>query len=999
MALMKLLFSLFKNIFLSSFLLIFFSSITPSFSKTGECSNDEDYMCFYNLAYEKSKSELIDTEYHLTDEEIKFATDNYTKFLSLIEENGYKLSNDILINTYIELARLNYSYTQSSDNENFENILSYIEKAISLGGSWNSWRYCDYAYEYVTWNYSEDLSEEESALLQSYINKSIDYCLSFIDQDQYLPFPKSEPLSLRWNKERKEPLLFLTYYNLLWLYDEILNAQESVKYALLAERQFINKKEVWFDYLENDYVPRLYNHLGWAYSSGYGLPKDYIKSNEYLEKAANLDDYNATSNLGDRYRMGEFVDQDFLMAKYWYEKTLEIYEEDPWTLFHLGEMYHFGWGVDENKNTAKTYFETLSSLYEKALTSPEDYYYWSFKRLEDAAEYAELYLEGWSNGSYKPINDYQVCEEAYNRFDQNSNLNHLVSSCAKLAENNPKAKFFMAQFYASGNEVQKDTTHAYNTTINLIEELKDDNGKYSEYVDTYHEKFNKYWTDYLHIFAFDLITNGDVSNIEPEIAYSIISQVLMDRNNNYAFDKINDPWYLTDFARLARLKIEGWGTTQDLIGAENLLNKLRHKIEFFQNNPDQYDTDLISDEDLRDYSLFVSEVEDRLAQIQSGFDVKSNILLAFPVEYVGKFKWYDGYTHSIKMSLDSPKQIGIDKYLLNGQVDFNWTTGQSSNYLIQGVLDEKTRLISFKEFDSGNLNTFDYNYGAGEYHGHFTEDFNAFSANFVTYDSYSHAHLEVFKKVSNDDSAINDYKKILGIGKQYAVLIGNNDYQNLEQLNTATADARSLADLLEKKYGFNVEDPMIDATRSEILTKLSDMGNILSENDSLLIFYAGHGRQEEITGRGYWSPIDANKQNYINDISNDDITNLLQKIDAKHILVIADTCYSGTLVLRGDNRIENINIKYLKDLSNKYSRKALTSGALQPVSDSGSNGHSAFASSLLRVLANNSEVLTANALHQSIRPEIMNNYKQTPLYNIVASAGDEGGEFLFIPIQ
>ncbi len=1006
MALMKLLFSLFKNIFLSSFLLIFFSSITPSFSDSGECSNDEDYMCFYNLAYEKTKAEMMNPEYFLTDEESKIVINNYKKFIALINEHNYKVPNDILINTYIELARQNYHLIGSDDYKNFEidyknfkEVFNYIVKAIDLGGTWNSWRYCIYVEEFVDRNISENLPEDKISLLQSYTDKALDNCLSFIDQDQYLPFYESKPLSMYWNEMLKEQLVFEVYYSMVWHYEEKQDALEAIKYALLAEKQIKNKKEIWFDDLENNLIPRLYNFLGWSYSSGYGVSKDYIKSNEYLEKAAELNDYNATSNLGDRYRLGEFVDQDFSMAKYYYEKTLEINDEDPWTLFHLGEMYHFGWGVDENKVTAKTYFEKISSIYESALNTPELYYSWALNRLKDAAEYADSYLEGWSNDKYTPINDNQVCDDAYLKFDQNYNLNHLVSSCAKLAENDPYAKFFMAQFYSSGNEVQKDPAHAFNLTIDLIEELKRENGLYRELVSTYPDKYNKYWTDYLNVFAFDLITNGFVSDANPEQAYTLISDILVDQNNNYDFDKINDPWYLLDFNKLARLKVEGWGTKQDLVGAENLLNKLRHKIEFFQNNPDQYDTDFILDDDLKEWSFIISMTEDRLAQIKSGFDIKSNILLAFPGDYVGNFKWYNGFNNSSKMSLDSPKQIGIDKYLLNGQIEIKDEIGRVNKYFIEGVLDENTRLISFKEFDTGDLTTLDDLYAAGEYHGHFNEDFNTFSANFITYDSGSHAHLEVFKKESDKNITANDYKKILGIGKQYAVLIGNNDYQNLTKLNTATADARSLADLLENKYGFKVEEPLINASRSEILTKLSDMSNILSENDSLLIFYAGHGRQEEITGRGYWSPIDANKQNYINDISNDDITNLLLKINAKHILVIADTCYSGTLVLRGDNRIENINIKYLKDLDKKYSRKALTSGALQPVSDSGSNGHSAFASSLLRVLSNNSEVLTANALHQSIRPDIMNNYKQTPLYNIVARAGDEGGEFLFIPIQ
>jgi len=322
----------------------------------------------------------------------------------------------------------------------------------------------------------------------------------------------------------------------------------------------------------------------------------------------------------------------------------------------------------------------------------------------------------------------------------------------------------------------------------------------------------------------------------------------------------------------------------------------------------------------------------------------------------------------------------------------------SEQYLLEGKLVQNNGMVIFDELDTGDRNTLGVNYISGKYFGKFNEDYSLFTGEWVLNNGIGHAHVEVFKNENLNTKV--DYKKRIGIGKQYALVIGNNEYENLAKLETATADARSLADVLQNKYGFLVESPLINATRNEILMKLSYLSNALNPEDSLLIFYAGHGRQDEDTGRGYWSPIDAYADNFINDISNDDITNTLKKINSKHILVIADSCYSGTLVLRGNSPVNKVNdISYLKELASKESRKALTSGALQPVSDTGENGHSAFASSLLEVLVENEKIISANELHQNIRPLIMSKYSQTPLYNIVGNAGDEGGEFLFVPIQ
>ena len=39
--------------------------------------------------------------------------------------------------------------------------------------------------------------------------------------------------------------------------------------------------------------------------------------------------------------------------------------------------------------------------------------------------------------------------------------------------------------------------------------------------------------------------------------------------------------------------------------------------------------------------------------------------------------------------------------------------------------------------------------------------------------------------------------------KYFALIIGNNDYQNLEKLDAAENDAKGIAKVLEKNYGFN----------------------------------------------------------------------------------------------------------------------------------------------------------------------------------------------------
>ncbi len=53
-------------------------------------------------------------------------------------------------------------------------------------------------------------------------------------------------------------------------------------------------------------------------------------------------------------------------------------------------------------------------------------------------------------------------------------------------------------------------------------------------------------------------------------------------------------------------------------------------------------------------------------------------------------------------------------------------------------------------------------------------------------------------------------------GTYHALVIGNNDYEHLTDLRMAVVDAAAVAEMLERRYGFDVET-LIDATRNDII--------------------------------------------------------------------------------------------------------------------------------------------------------------------------------------
>ena len=237
----------------------------------------------------------------------------------------------------------------------------------------------------------------------------------------------------------------------------------------------------------------------------------------------------------------------------------------------------------------------------------------------------------------------------------------------------------------------------------------------------------------------------------------------------------------------------------------------------------------------------------------------------------------------------------------------------------------------------------------------------------------------------------------IDFGQYYALVIGNDDHEFLPDLKTAQADARAVAEVLQDRYGFTVE-LLLNATRRDILQALGTLRRKLTENDNLLVYYAGHGVIDEATERGYWLPVDAEEDSDVNWISNARLTDALKATDAWHALVVADSCYSGTLVrgipapVKGGERG-----KLLERLALKKSRTVLSSGGLEPVMDSGGGGHLVFAKAFLNVLGGNDEVLEAQRVFSALRSKVVANADQTPQYSDIHKAGHDGGDFLFVP--
>lgn len=261
-------------------------------------------------------------------------------------------------------------------------------------------------------------------------------------------------------------------------------------------------------------------------------------------------------------------------------------------------------------------------------------------------------------------------------------------------------------------------------------------------------------------------------------------------------------------------------------------------------------------------------------------------------------------------------------------------------------------------------------------------------------DAYLSPLPRVAMQTAQKTPSAPDKSPAIDFGRFHALVIGIERYRYLPALETAHNDAKAVAELLKDKYDYNVK-LMLDPAREQIIEALDELRERLTEADNLLIYYAGHGWLDKEADQGFWLPVDARAERRSQWISNDTVRDLAKALKAKHMLVIADSCFSGTLT-RGITVPPRLDADYLKRIAGKRARQAMSSGGLEPVLDSVDGKHSPFARALVQILAENRSVMDGTTLFSDLRRPVSLSADQTPEFSDIRRAGHDGGDFLFV---
>ena len=234
------------------------------------------------------------------------------------------------------------------------------------------------------------------------------------------------------------------------------------------------------------------------------------------------------------------------------------------------------------------------------------------------------------------------------------------------------------------------------------------------------------------------------------------------------------------------------------------------------------------------------------------------------------------------------------------------------------------------------------------------------------------------------------------IQRKIAILIGIDEYRDarIPRLGNAVRDAQAVAESLETHLGYEtvvLENP----DRATIFKVLNQLAVEVGPADSVVLYYAGHGELVEKTGQGYWQPADADATRPETWVANADIDRLLKQLPASQSAMISDSCFSGGLVtgerIRGTSATQDPGA-----LLTRRAAVVMTSGGNEPVFDSGKNGHSPFAYSLMQSLAQVNNWRPGSTLFEQVRFAVSRQLPQRPQYGASRSGGHESGaDYLF----
>ncbi len=282
----------------------------------------------------------------------------------------------------------------------YSNLGKYYRKNNSINESID---YYQKAYSIYVKYYGED-NTNISVILH---NIGITY-YEFNDYENAIKyFQQSLTISKKLLGEEHEDTKITQKYlcrSLAYYHAKINNEKEEANQSLSPEEQFnigndffygwnnrkVDKAEAvkWYKKAAEAGYSVAQNRLGYCYSKGIAVDKNYDKALHWYQKAADNGEINALVNIGNSYFNGTAVDKDYAKAFTYFYKAAEL--GNPTAQYNIGECYFEGYGVEKNWEEAFKWYKMAAEQ-----DFPDAQYY-----LGECYQYAQGVAEDYNKALY-----------------------------------------------------------------------------------------------------------------------------------------------------------------------------------------------------------------------------------------------------------------------------------------------------------------------------------------------------------------------------------------------------------------------------------------------------------------------------------------------------------------------------------------------------------------------------------------------------------------------
>jgi len=232
----------------------------------------------------------------------------------------------------------------------------------------------------------------------------------------------------------------------------------------------------------------------------------------------------------------------------------------------------------------------------------------------------------------------------------------------------------------------------------------------------------------------------------------------------------------------------------------------------------------------------------------------------------------------------------------------------------------------------------------------------------------------------------------------WLVLIAINEYPRAPRLTSPLNDVAEIKRVLLERYRFDAAHTITllneQATLDGIYELFGSLRDKVQPQDSVLLYYAGHGHLDKLTNSGAWIPYDGGLGFNDRWLPDNSISGVMLSVKAKHFLIIADSCFSGNL-LAASRRLQQPQAgpERYQEKYEFQSRIVLTSGSNEPVPDTGVGRYSGFAYHLFNTLEQNTQpYLDVEEIYVRILRGVTT---QQPQIGGLRNAGHQGGSYVF----